>query len=118
MLGAARAAVAASGTDCHVVEALSIPAGLAALVAYDPDAPAERNAAAMGAAAAAVTSAEVTRAVRSARVDGIDVREGDWIGLVEGTVTDVAPTIEAVVDGGHRPPARRRPGARHGAARR
>ena len=97
VLGAARAAVAASGTDCHVVEALSIPAGLAALVAYDPDATAERNAAAMGAAAAAVTSAEVTRAVRSARVDGIDVREGDWIALVEGTVTDVAPTIEAVV---------------------
>ena len=98
VLGAARAAVAAFGAGCHVVEALSIPAGLAALVAYDPDAPADRNAAAMGAAAAAVTSAEITRAVRSARVDGIDVREGDWIGLVEGTVTDAAPTIEAVVE--------------------
>ncbi len=98
VLGAARAAVAASGTDCHVVEALSIPAGLAALVSYDPDATAERNAAAMGAAAAAVTSAEVTRAVRSARVDGIDVRAGDWVGLVEGTVTDVAPTVSAVVE--------------------
>ena len=91
VLGAARAAVAAFGAGAHVVEALSIPAGLAALVAYDPDAPADRNAAAMGAAAAAVTSAEITRAVRSARVDGIDVREGDWIGLVEGTVTDAAP---------------------------
>jgi hypothetical protein len=52
----------------------------------------------MGAAAAAVTSAEITRAVRSARVDGIDVREGEWIGLVEGTVTDVAPTVAAVVE--------------------
>ena len=81
-----------------MVEALSIPAGLAALVAYEPDAPAERNATAMAAAAAAVTSAEITRAVRSARVDGIDVREGDWIGLVEGTVTDAAPAIEAVVE--------------------
>ena len=98
VLGAARAAVDASGTDCHVVEALSIPAGLAALVAYEPDATPARNAAAMGAAAAAVTSAEITRAVRSARVDGIDVREGEWIGLVEGTVTDVAPTVAAVVE--------------------
>jgi DAK2 domain fusion protein YloV len=98
VLGAAQAAVAAFGTGSHVVEALSIPAGLAALVVYDPDASADRNAASMGAAAATVTSAEITRAVRSARVDGIDVREGDWIGLVEGTVTDAAPTFRAVVD--------------------
>jgi dihydroxyacetone kinase-like predicted kinase len=98
VLGAARAAVAAFGSGCHVVEALSIPAGLAALVAYEPDAPADRNAVAMAAAAAAVTSAEITRAVRSARVDGVDVREGDWIGLVEGTITDAAPTIDAVVE--------------------
>ncbi len=98
VLGAARAAVAAFGTGCHVVEALSIPAGMAALVAYDPDAPADRNAAAMSVAAAAVTSAEITRAVRSARVDGVDVREGDWIGLVEGTVTDTAAGIESVLD--------------------
>jgi DAK2 domain fusion protein YloV len=97
VLGAARSAVAACAAPCHVVEALSIPAGLAALVAYDPDATPDRNAEAMGAAAAAVTSAEITRAVRSARVDGIDVREGDWIGLVEGTVTDVAPTVADVV---------------------
>jgi len=97
VLGAARAAVTAAGDGCHVVEALSIPAGLAALIAYDPDAPAAANAAAMGAAAALVRSAEVTQAVRSARVDGIDVREGDWLGLVEGTVTDAAPTLRDVV---------------------
>jgi dihydroxyacetone kinase-like predicted kinase len=82
----------------RVVEALSIPAGLAALVAYDPDAPLDANADAMAAAAAAVTSGEVTRAVRSARVDGIDVREGDWLGLVEGTVTDAAPDMCQVVE--------------------
>ena len=52
----------------------------------------------MAAAAAAVTSAEVTRAVRSARVDGVDVDEGDWIGLVEGTITDTAPDMVHVVE--------------------
>jgi DAK2 domain fusion protein YloV len=98
VLGAARAAVAAAGSGSHVVEALSIPAGLAALVAYDPDASPERNAAAMGAAAANVSSAEITRAVRSARVDGVDVQEGDWIGLVDGTVTAAGPTVAPVVD--------------------
>ena len=98
VLGAAQAAAAAVGEGVRVVEALSIPAGLAALVAYDPDVPVDANADAMTAAAAAVTSGEVTRAVRSARVDGIDVQEGDWLGLVEGTVTDAAPDMCHVVE--------------------
>ena len=98
VLGAAQAAVAAVGDAARVVEALSIPAGLASLIAYDPDAPVEANAEAMAAAAAAVTSAEVTQAVRSARVDGIDVGEGDWIGLVEGTITDTARDMVQVVE--------------------
>jgi DAK2 domain fusion protein YloV len=98
VLGAAHAAAAAVGDRARVVEALSIPAGLAALIAYDPDAAVDVNAEAMSAAAAAVTSAEVTRAVRSARVDGVDVQEGDWIGLVEGTITDTAPDMAHVVE--------------------
>jgi len=85
-----------------VVETLSIPAGLAALVAYDPRASLEQNADAMTAAATAVVTGEVTRAVRDATVDGVPVRAGALMGLVEGrlVVSDEGPqrVVGEVVD--------------------
>jgi uncharacterized protein len=67
-----------------VVPTESIPAGLAALVAYDGTRAAAENAAAMGEAAAAVATGEVTRASRDVSVNGLAIRSGDWLGLVDG----------------------------------
>ncbi len=70
-----------------VVPTRSIAQGLAALVAYTPDAPeAEALAADMAAAARAVRSGEVTRAVRAATTPIGAVREGDWLGIADGQV--------------------------------
>jgi DAK2 domain fusion protein YloV len=69
----------------RVVPTAGITEGFAALLAYDPDASADDNAAAMAAAAAAVVAGEVTQAVRDSVWEGGPVRRGDWIGLsVEG----------------------------------
>jgi len=62
----------------------SIPAGLAALVAYDGSRSAAENAAEMAEAAAAVATGEVTRASRDVELDGLAIREGHWLGLADG----------------------------------
>ncbi|MFL5960481.1 MAG: DAK2 domain-containing protein [Gaiellaceae bacterium] len=67
-----------------VVPTESIPAGLAALVAYDGTREAAENAAAMAEAAVAVASGEVTRASRDVELHGLAIRRGDWLGLADG----------------------------------
>jgi dihydroxyacetone kinase-like predicted kinase len=93
---AAEQAAAAATKPAYVVPTESMQAGLAALVVLDPDAPGEDDAAAMAEAAAAVRTGAVTIASRDASVDGIDVREGEFLGLVGGTVVATAPELELV----------------------
>ncbi len=101
-LMAARAAADAAAGDVHVVEARSIPVGLAALVAYDPAETATRNAGAMAAVVARATGAAVTRAVRAATLDGHDVAAHDWLGLVDDRLivasSDLGTTVLAVLN--------------------
>jgi DAK2 domain fusion protein YloV len=79
-----------SGKAVRVVPTGSIVEGFAALLAYDPDAGVDENAAAMAASAAHVVPGTVTRAVRDADTPAGHVRQGDWLGLVRGTVVAVA----------------------------
>ncbi len=67
----------------QVVPTESITAGLAALVAYDGARGAAENAAEMARAAAAVATGEVTRASRDVALNGLAIRRGDWLGLVD-----------------------------------
>jgi hypothetical protein len=66
----------------HLIETHSIPQGVAAVVAFSPDRSAEENAAAMKAEAARVQTIEVTHAVRDTRSNGLRVKKGDVIGLI------------------------------------
>ena len=79
-------------TDKHVVvvPTQSIPAGLSAMVGFDPDAEAAPNGAAMAELAGDVTAGEVTRAVRDAVTPAGPVSEGDYMGLTGGDVHCVA----------------------------
>jgi DAK2 domain fusion protein YloV len=67
-----------------IVPTESIPAGLAALVAYDGVRSAAENAAEMAEIAAAVATGEVTRASRAVCLNGLAVGRGDWLGLADG----------------------------------
>src|SRR6185312_10287130 len=66
----------------QLVETHSIPQGVAALVAFNPDRTADQNAEAMKAEAARVQTIEVTHAVRDTRSNGLKVKKGDVIGLI------------------------------------
>jgi hypothetical protein len=77
----------------QVVATGSIVEGFAALLAYDPAADVETNAAAMTESAARVVPAEVTRAVRASSTDAGEVHEGDWIGISRDGVVSIADNV-------------------------
>ena len=81
---AAQQAAGLTETPLLVVEARTIPQGVAALLAFNPEASARENLEAMQQAARSVQTAEVTRAVRDAEMDGIRCRAGQAIALLEG----------------------------------
>ena len=68
----------------RVVPTRSMPEGLAALMAYDPENDAPSNVLPMRRAAEAIVTGEVTRAVRSSNTEAGPVEEGDWMGIVSG----------------------------------
>src|SRR3981189_1678443 len=66
----------------HVIETHSVPQGVAAVVAFRPERSGAENVEAMKAEAARVQTIEVTHAVRDTRSNGLRVKKGDVIGLV------------------------------------
>jgi len=67
-----------------VVPATSIQAGLAAMVAFDPSRSADENAAAMKQILAEVATGAVTVASRDVELNGLAVRKGNYLGLLDG----------------------------------
>jgi len=68
----------------RVVRAASIPAGLAAVVAFEPSRSADENAAAMEQVLAEVATGAVTVASRDVELNGLAVRKGNYLGLLDG----------------------------------
>ncbi|HUS61367.1 MAG TPA: hypothetical protein VMY34_04160, partial [Acidimicrobiales bacterium] len=76
----------------RVVPTKGVAEGFAALLEYDPQAPADENASSMAAAASRVVSGEVTQAVRDSATDAGDVKEGDFIGISRDGIQVASPT--------------------------
>src|SRR5713226_3661736 len=66
----------------HVIETHSVPQGVAAVVAFRPERSGADNTATMKAEAARIQTIEVTHAVRDTRSNGLKVKKGDVIGLI------------------------------------
>ncbi|MEX2103003.1 MAG: hypothetical protein WD805_03480, partial [Gaiellaceae bacterium] len=96
VLLAAEQAAEVGAKEMRVVPTRTVPAGLGALVAFDPSQSLEENAKEMTAAAAAVRSGAVTRATRSATIGPLEVEQGHFLGLVEGEPVTSGPTLEPV----------------------
>ena len=80
-----------------VIPTRSIPQGISALLSLSPDAKLERNVQTMTAAMQSVQTGEVTIAVQDARFDGIDVKVGEVIGLLNDKLVASGPNSNAVV---------------------
>jgi len=81
---AAEQAARVAGKTVHVVATNSIPAGLAALVAFNGERSAEENADAMREALAGLVTGEIALASRDASTNGVAVREGEFLALLDG----------------------------------
>jgi dihydroxyacetone kinase-like predicted kinase len=68
----------------RVIPTRSLQEGLAALIAYDSSRSAEANLAEIFDALENVGTGAVTVSSRDAEPDGVAVREGEWLGLVDG----------------------------------
>ena len=87
---AAEQAAELSDTPIAVVPSRNIAQGMAAMLAFNPDLDGEENAEAMRGALDSVRSGEVTTAVRSTTIDGVDVEEGQAIAILDGGLAAAA----------------------------
>ncbi len=83
--------------EVYVVPSTSLPQGVGALLAFNFDADFAANCKAMEEALARVQTVEITHAVRAVQLDGIDVSEGDVIGLVNDRLVAAGRDAEAVI---------------------
>ena len=98
-----------TGRTVSVVPTRSVVEGIAGLMAFSADASAAHNAAGMAEAAAAVTAAEVTQAVRDASSSAGSIETGDWLGIGPDGITAVesnaaaaaAKLLSAIIDDDH-----------------
>ena len=95
LLSAEQAARLAS-KPVRVAQTTSLQAGLAAMVAYDADRSAEANVAEMHGALEALATGEVTVASRDAELNGVSVRKGAFLGLVEGDAVAAGASVDEV----------------------
>jgi uncharacterized protein len=66
----------------HILRSRTVPQGIAAVVAFNPTRDAKENMAAMAGAKDQVQTIEVTHAVRDSRANGVAVKKGDVIALI------------------------------------
>jgi hypothetical protein len=65
-----------------VIPTRNIPQGIAAVLAFDYEMNAEENAQAMEEAASKVKAIEITRAMRGTRLNGLEIRKGQFIAIL------------------------------------
>ncbi len=95
---AARQAAALSGREVRVVPTDTVPQGIAALVAFNYEAALDENVAAMEEAATSVQTIEITWAVRDVMLNGVQVKEGQVIGLLNGVLEVAGDDLNEVID--------------------
>jgi dihydroxyacetone kinase-like predicted kinase len=88
-----------SSLHIAVVPSRSIPSGLAAMIAFEPQQDAVGNARIMQDAIVDVRYAEVTHAVRDSELDGLEVKEGQAMAIVDGRLVAAADALEEAFAG-------------------
>lgn len=80
-----------------VIPTKTIPQGISALISFDEIASAEENRTNMEAAITAVSSGQVTYAVRDTSIDGKEIKTGDYMGIDDTGIQAVGQDITQVV---------------------
>ena len=81
-----QAAKVAECRDVVVLNTVSVPEGVSAMLAFDPEAEKDDNTAAMEEAISLVTTLSVTYAVRDTEIGDTEIHEGETLGLLNGKI--------------------------------
>lgn len=94
---AAEQAAEVIGIEAAVVPTKTVPEGLAAILAFNPEAEVAANAATMAEAASTVKTGQVTHAVRDTSIDGVDIAKDDFMGISEGKIVIASTELNEVM---------------------
>ena len=86
-----------STKNIYVLPTKSIPQGISALLAFNPDSSLEDNISNMTESINNVISGEVTYAVRDTKFNGNNIKEGDILGIKDGNLAIVGKGTEEVI---------------------
>ena len=96
---AAQQCVGLSKKEVIVVPTATVPQGISAMMAVDPeDANPQSILAAMTAAAENVTTAQITYAARNSDFDGFAINEGDYLALCDGKLLGTDRSLDVLLE--------------------
>ena len=106
ILAAEQARSLVEDKEIFVVPSKTVPQGITALINFIPELSSEENLKTMTEEMARIKTGQITNAVRSTQIDGMEIHQGDIMGIgdsgmlavgnsVEGTAVD---TLKAMVD--------------------
>ena len=90
---AAEQAKSLSDKEVMVVPTRTIPQGIAAALAFQEHLGAEENLEAMTRAAKQVRSGQITESIRDTNMDELEIRKGDYIGILENKIVCADPNL-------------------------
>jgi DAK2 domain fusion protein YloV len=93
ILAAQQAKELVEGKQLIVIPTKSIPQGLSAILAFQEQADPDENTEEMTAAIQRVKSGQVTYAIRDTNMDGMEIKQGHFIGIEDGKIVSSEPVL-------------------------
>ncbi|WP_075617519.1 DAK2 domain-containing protein [Paenisporosarcina indica] len=93
---AAEQAAEVMGIEAAVVPTKTVPQGMAAILAFNPEASVEDNKVNMTKAFAHVKTGQVTYAVRDTSIDGVEIQKDDFMAIAEGKIILATTSLDEV----------------------
>lgn len=78
-----------SEKDVHVIGSKTIPQGITAMTAFNPELSIDKNLDALNTSLKQVKSGAVTFAVRDTEIEGVEIKQGDYLGLLDNKIKEV-----------------------------
>jgi len=96
ILLAAQQAQRMSDKEVAVIPTNTIPQGISALLAFNYQSDMKTNVDLMERAASQIQTIEITNAVRSVKINGLSIQEGQFIGLLNGELVEAGDDLTTV----------------------
>lgn len=87
-----------SDKNIMVIETTSIPEAYSAILAFDEEEEPSENESAMKEAITDIKTAQITHAVRNTTVEGVKVKKGDYLCILENKIIDSGRNLEKIFE--------------------